>query len=57
MSLDLRNLILKDSLCYFIKNVVDLVVCSKANQKFSGTPDEFAYLCELLLRLILMCVF
>ena len=55
--LDLRNLIPKDHPCYFIKNVVDLIDCSKANQEFRGTPGEFAYPRELLLRLILMSVF
>ena len=55
--MDLRNLIPEDHPCYFIKNVVDLVDCSKANQEFSGKPDEFAYPRELLLRLILMSVF
>ena len=37
--------------------MVDLVDCSKANHEFRGTPDEFAYPRELLLRLILMSVF
>ena len=54
--LDLRDLIPKDHPCYFIKNVVDLIDCSKANQEFRGTPGEFAYPRELLLRLILMSV-
>ena len=55
--MDLRNLIPEDHPCYFIKNVVDLVDCSKANQEFRGKPGEFAYPRELLLRLILMSVF
>ena len=55
--LDLRNLIPEDHPCYFIKNVVDLIDCSKANQEFRGKPGEFAYSRELLLRLILMSVF
>ena len=54
--LDLRELIPKDHPCFFIKNVVDLIDCSKANQEFRGTPGEFAYPRELLLRLILMSV-
>ena len=37
--------------------MVDLIDCSKANREFRGTPDEFAYPRELLLRLILMSVF
>ena len=41
--MDLRNLIPGDHPCYFIKNVVDLVDCSKANHEFRGTPGEFAY--------------
>ena len=32
--MDLRNLIPEDHPCYFIKNVVDLIDCSKANQNF-----------------------
>ena len=32
--MDLRNLIPEDYLCYFIKNVVDLSDCSKANNEF-----------------------
>ena len=55
--MDLRNLIPEDHPCYFIKNVVDLIDCSKANKEFRGTPGEFAYPRELLLRLILMSVF
>ena len=55
--LDLRELIPKDHPCFFIKNVVDLIDCSKVNQEFRGKPGEFAYPCELLLRLILMSVF
>lgn len=55
--MDLRNLIPEDHPCYFIKNVVDLVDCSKANKEFRGKPGEFAYPRELLLRLILMSVF
>lgn len=55
--LDLRNLIPEDHPCYFIKNVVDLIDCSKANQEFRGKPGEFAYPRELLLRLVLMSVF
>ena len=55
--MDLRNLIPEDHPCYFIKNVVDLIDCSKANQEFRGKPGEFAYPRELLLRLILMSVF
>ena len=55
--LDLRNLIPEDHPCYFIKNVVDLIDCSKANQEFRGKPGEFAYSQELLLRLVLMSVF
>lgn len=35
--MDLRNLIPEDHPCYFIKNVVDLIDCSKANQEFRGT--------------------
>ena len=34
--MDLRNLIHEDYPCYFIKNVVDLVDCSKVNQEFRG---------------------
>ena len=37
--------------------MVDLVDCSKVNHEFRGKPGEFAYLRELLLRLILMSVF
>ena len=37
--------------------MVDLIDCSKANREFRGTPGEFAYPRELLLRLILMSVF
>ena len=55
--MDLRNLIPEDHPCYFIKNVVDLIDCSKANNEFRGKPGEFAYPRELLLRLILMSVF
>lgn len=55
--MDLRNLIPEDHPCYFIKNVVDLIDCSKANQEFRGKPGESAYPRELLLRLILMSVF
>ena len=55
--MDLRNLIPEDHPCYFIKNVVDLIDCSKANQEFRGKPGEFAYPRELLLRLILISVF
>ena len=55
--MDLRNLIPEDHPCYFIKNVVDLIDCSKANQEFRGKPGEFAYPRELLLRLVLMSVF
>ena len=55
--MDLQNLIPEDHPCYFIKNVVDLVDCSKVNQEFRGKPGEFAYPRELLLRLILMSVF
>ena len=29
--MDLRKLIPEDHLCYFIKNVLDLIDCSKAN--------------------------
>ena len=54
--LDLRNLIPKNHPCYFIKNVVDLIDCSKANQEFRGTLGEFVYPRELLLKLILMSV-
>ncbi len=54
--MDLRNLIPKDHPCYFIKNVVDLIDCSKANNEFRGKPGEFAYPRELLVRLILMSV-
>ena len=43
VSLDLRNLIPKNHPCYFIKNVVDLIDCSKANPEFRVTPSEFAY--------------
>ena len=32
--MDLRNLIPEDYPCYFIKNVVDLIDCSKANHEF-----------------------
>ena len=55
--MDLRNLIPEDHPCYFIKNVVDLIDCSRANKEFRGKPGEFAYPRELLLRLILMSVF
>lgn len=55
--MDLLNLIPKDHPCYFIKNVVDLIDCLKENQEFRGTPGEFAYPHELLLRHILMSVF
>lgn len=55
--MDLRNLIPEDHPCYFIKNVVDLIDCSKANQEFRGKSGESAYPRELLLRLILMSVF
>ena len=55
--MDLRNLIPEGHPCYFIKNVVDLIDCSKANLEFRGKPGEFAYPRELLLRLILMSVF
>ena len=55
--MDLQNLIPKDYPHYFIKNVVDLVDCSKANLEFRGKPGKFPYLRELLLRLILMSVF
>ena len=34
--LDLRELIPKDHPCFFIKNVVDLIDCSKVNQEFRG---------------------
>ena len=37
--------------------MVDLIDCLKANLEFRGTPGEFAYTCELLLKLILMSVF
>lgn len=53
----LRNLIPEDHPCYFIKNVVDQIDCSQANRVFADKPGEFAYLRELLLRLILMSVF
>lgn len=33
--LDLRNLIPEDHPCYFIKNVVDLIDCSKAKPGIS----------------------
>ena len=55
--MDLRNLIPEDHPCYFIKNVVDQIDCSQANRVFADKPGEFAYLRELLLRLILMSVF
>lgn len=55
--MDLRNLILEDHPCYFIKNVVDQIDCSQANRVFADRPGEFAYPRELLLRLILMSVF
>lgn len=55
--MDLRKLIPKDHPCYFIKNVVDQIDCSQANRVFADKPGEFAYLRELLLRLILMSVF
>ena len=55
--MDLRNLIHEDRPCYFIKNVVDLVDCSKANWKILWKPGEFACPRELLLKLILMSVF
>ena len=42
---------------FFIKNVVDLINCSKANLEFRGKLGEFAHPRELLLRLILMGVF
>ena len=45
--MDLRNLIPEDHPCYFIKNVVDLIDCSKANNEFRGKPGEFAYPREL----------
>ena len=48
--MDLRNLIPEDHPCYFIKNVVDLIDCSKANQEFRGKPGESAYPRELLLQ-------
>ena len=41
--LDLLNLILEGHSYYFIKNVVDLVDCSKANHEFRGTRGEFDY--------------
>lgn len=55
--MELRNLIPKNHPYYFIKNEVDLIDCSKANQEFRGTHGKFAYLLELLLRPILMSVF
>ena len=55
--MDLQNLIPEDHPCYFIKNVVDLVDCSKVNQEFRRKSGEFAYPRELLLKLILMSVF
>lgn len=55
--MDLRNLIPSDHPCYFIKNVVDQIDCSRFNRAFLNTPGEFAYPRELLLRLVLMSVF
>ena len=55
--MDLRNLIPKGHPSYFIKNVVDLIDYSEANQEFHGKPGEFAYPRELSLRLILISVF
>lgn len=57
LPLNLKEIIPEDHPCFFIKNVVDLVDCSKSNQKFVGTPGEFAYPREILLRLVLMSVF
>ena len=57
LSEKLRNFIPKEHQYYFIKNVVDLIDCSKANQEFRGTPGEFAYPRELLLRFILISIF
>ena len=47
--MDLNKLIPEDHPCYFIKNVVDLVDCSQANNEFRGKPGEFAYPRELLM--------
>ena len=55
--MDLRELLPKDHPCYFIKNVANQIDCSGANREFAGTPGEFAYPRELLLRLVLMSVF
>ncbi|MDO5855428.1 MAG: transposase [Methanobrevibacter smithii] len=55
--MDLQNLIPEDHPRYFIKNVADLIDCSKANQEFRGKPGESAYPQELLLRPILISVF
>ena len=40
----------------FIKNVADNIDCSETNREFADTPGEFAYPCELLLRLVLISV-
>ena len=42
LPMDLRNLIPEGHPCYFIKNMVDLIDCSKVNPEFRGTPGEFA---------------
>ena len=55
-NLDSQKLIPKDYLGYFIKNVVGLIYCSKVKQWFSGKSCEFAYLCELWFKLILINV-
>lgn len=51
------NFILEDYPCYFIKNGVDLVDCTKVNTEFRGKPGEFDYPHELLPPLILISVF
>ena len=47
--MDLRNLIPEDHPCYFIKNVVDQIDCSEANQEFRDKPHcslKYKYLLE-----------